>query len=166
MGMQERVTTVISTRGQVILPKAIRDQATGRPAPGLTSRKCRTVSCSRQRPLFLRLRSMRFSGTCGTAIRRFRSIRWTLPLRWKRNAVRAIDTSILIRFLAVHDEAQATAARKFIEAATLSEPELSSWKQNGSCVRVTMSRSRPLPPDYVSSAVFLASQLRNRSKSP
>jgi len=26
MGLQERVTTIVSTKGQVILPKAIRDQ--------------------------------------------------------------------------------------------------------------------------------------------
>ncbi|WP_340318279.1 AbrB/MazE/SpoVT family DNA-binding domain-containing protein [Rhizorhabdus argentea] len=36
MGMQERLTTVLSTKGQVILPKAIRDQMHWAPGTRLT----------------------------------------------------------------------------------------------------------------------------------
>lgn len=36
MGVQERITTVISTKGQVILPKAIRDQRQWPPGTRLT----------------------------------------------------------------------------------------------------------------------------------
>jgi AbrB family looped-hinge helix DNA binding protein len=36
MGIQERITTVISTKGQVILPKAIRDQRHWGPGTKLT----------------------------------------------------------------------------------------------------------------------------------
>lgn len=36
MGVQERITTVISTKGQVILPKAIRDQRHWAPGTRLT----------------------------------------------------------------------------------------------------------------------------------
>ena len=36
MGVQDRLTTVISTKGQVILPKAIRDQLHWQPGTQLT----------------------------------------------------------------------------------------------------------------------------------
>lgn len=141
MPQLESLVTTVSTKGQVILPKAVRQRRDWNAGTRLIVEETEDGILLRQPPPSCPPGRRRCSPVCPTRAIRSPSRRW-MPRSLSKpgDTMIAIDTNVVVRYLTGDHPEQSCALARWSTADLSSYRSWSCWRQNGCCAAPMATR--------------------------